>query len=300
MNGLISINGTVFPADQAVLSPLDRGFLLGDAVFDVLVGFSSKILNITRHLERICDHAEQCSIPVPWSNEALKFEIQTLVEQCQFPKSYIRIVFTRGLGLGLTPAVDSVTQKMIYCLPAKVEPQDYYLNGISLRRRSLDFTHRGPHLKIPNYLPSITAMTRAHKEGYQDILWTNADQEITEASAANIFLIGREGDLVEIATPGEYSGLLPGLTRNTLIHLLNQAKIPVTERIINIDELARFDEGFLCSTVRGLVPIQKIDQQRLYSTRPNAIFHHIQRLHQAWVTSELGFSVDWNSGALKA
>lgn len=299
MNGLISINGIITPADQAALSPMDRGFLLGDAVFDVMVGFRSKILNLTSHLERLIDHADQCSIPVPWSIETLQFEIQTLVDQCQFPKSYIRIVFTRGLGLGLTPATDSTCQKVIYCLPAKVEPPEIYQNGIALKRRSLDFTHRGPHIKIPHYLPSVTALVRAKNEGYQDILWTNADQEITEASAANIFLIGREGDLVEIATPGEYSGLLPGLTRKTLISLLNQAKIPVTERMINVDELARFDEGFLCSSVRGLVPIHKIDHQRLYSTRPNAVFHHIQRLYQAWVTSQLGFAVDWNSGALK-
>jgi branched-subunit amino acid aminotransferase/4-amino-4-deoxychorismate lyase len=129
-------------------------------------------------------------------------------------------------------------------------------------------------------------LNQAKKGGFDDVLWVNGDGEVAEATWANIFLIGRTGDLVEIATPALASGLLAGIVRRRIAELLNTAKIPVTERVVTIDELPRFDEAFVTSSIRGLVPVLQIDRHRLQTLRPNAVFHHIARLYQTWLSTQ--------------
>ncbi|SME87807.1 branched chain amino acid aminotransferase apoenzyme [Pseudobacteriovorax antillogorgiicola] len=296
MEGFISVNGQISSPEDAQIPVLDRGFLFGDNIFEVFVAFGNTVLDLKPHLDRLRRSAEMHRIPIPWSDEELSFEIQSLIETTNHPKKYIRLVITRGEGIALYQPEEPSPNKVIFCLPARQESEEILSKGIKLKRRQANFVERGATAKTGNYIRSITALEQAKQEGFDDVLWTNGDQELTEATTSNIFLIGREGDLIEIATPPANSGLLLGITRSRIIDLLTNAKIPVTERVISTDEIARFDEGFLCSTVRGLVPIQQIDKHRLHSTRTNAVFKHIQRLFSTWVATEVGYRVNWNTG----
>lgn len=297
MEGLISVNGLVGAPDRASIPALDRGFLFGDSVFETLVGFQNQVLDIEEHLDRLRRSAEEIELDIPWSDKELSFEITSLCEQLKCEKKNIRLVVTRGLGLGLKTPLEQPPQRIVFCFPAHQEAEATYKEGITAKRKVLPYTLRGAAPKTSNYLRSIIALRQAAKEGYQEIIWSNADGELTEAAAANLFLIGREGDSVEIATPPASSGLLLGITRGRLIELLNSAKIPVTERVIYTDEIARFDEAFVCSTVRGLVPLKKIDQHTLHTMRPNSVYRHIERLYLSYTEMRLGYRVDWNTGA---
>lgn len=295
MTGLISINGQVLPAGEAKISALDRGLLFGDNVFEVLVGFESQILDIDRHLNRLRQSAESILLEIPWSNEQLAFELNALAEQVPGAKKYYRLLVTRGDGLGLKIPVNAQPQRLVYCFPASPEPDDIYREGLSLKRIVRPYCERGAQPKTGNYLRSILALKRAEAVA-QDILWTNSEGEIMEASAANIFFMGRDGDSVQFYTPPATCGILMGITRDTMLTLLRQAKIPASEQIIFADELPRFDEAFLCSTIRGLVPIRSIDGHKLHSARPSSVFRHIERLFNTWVETQLGFRVDWRTG----
>lgn len=298
MNGLIAVNGVFKKPDQASIPALDRGFLFGDNVFETLCAFDQKILNINKHLSRLRRSAATLELDIPWSDEELEFELQTATEQFAAPKKSLRLVVTRGTGLGISPDETLTPNRVLIVLPAKPENLTTLEQGIKLEIKFLPYTEREATAKTGNYLRSILAVKKAQANGFDDVLWCNADREVAEASTANIFLLGRHGDLVEIATPAINTGVLAGITRMTLINLLNQAQIPVTERIIDRDEIPRFDEAFVCSTVRGLVPVQQINNHKLHTMRKNSVFRHILRLHQAWVTSQLGHRVDWNSGEI--
>lgn len=296
MSDLISINGLVSSPEQAKISALDRGFLLGESVFETIVAFGTQCLDIYEHLQRLRDSAAAYDLAVPWSNEELQFEIQNLLEPSKHPKSYIRLVITGGNGVGLIPKNQLTPNKIIYCLQAHAEEERVYSRGLKLKMKPQNYTRRGALAKTSNYLESIRATQEARQSGYDECLWFNSSDEITEASTSNIFLLGREGDLVEIATPPAASGILLGITRQRLMELLHRSKIKVTERIITTSELARFDEAFLCSSVRGLVPIHQIDQHRLHSARDRSIFRQIERLFHSYVASQLGFRVEWRNG----
>lgn len=296
MHGLISVNGTISTPEAAMVPALDRGFLLADGIFEVIVAFGSHILDMDRHLARLRRSAEAVMMPLPWSDAELGFELQSLAEQVDAPKKYLRLTVTRGVGLGVRAPKDPRPNKVVYCFPAAEEPVTTYSQGLALKRTLKPGASRGAQAKTSNYMPSIVALANAEKEQCQDILWTNSEGEVMETSSANIFFMAREGDNVEFLTPPEQSGILPGITRETVISLLKRAKIPVKEQLIFADELPRFDEAFLCSTVRGLVPVNRVDRHQYFTTRPNATYRHIERLFLTWVETELGERVDWRTG----
>jgi branched-subunit amino acid aminotransferase/4-amino-4-deoxychorismate lyase len=202
---------------------------------------------------------------------------------------------TRGSTPNLSLLETSQANRVIYAFPAPVIEDRIWQKGVRLKLQDLPFTERGSAAKTGNYMRSIRSIEDAKQEGFDDILQVNSTGEITEASTANIFLIGRHGDSVEIATPAAKSGLLLGITRETITELLEKSQIAVTKRVILADEIPRFDEAFICSTVRGLVPVACIDDHRLHSARDKAVFQHIRRLHHTWAETQIGFRVDWNT-----
>lgn len=289
MTDLVAINGTIFEAASAQVPIHDRAFLFGDGILETLAAIGSRLIDFEAHLHRLRRAAESCHINMPWSDSFLQFEIENLLSLSRFERSSIRILLSRGVGTHLVPHGEEVTQRYIFCSAA---PNNKHAeeSGVRLKLRRDPLGRKGEQIKWPFYLPTVKALIELKETGHDDVLWVNAEGDLTEAGFSNLFLLAREGDLVEIATPPVQSGILPGVTRARIIELLERSKIPVTERSISIEELPRFDEGFLSSSVRGLVPIQTIDKHRLHSLRPQSVYRQIKRLYTTWEIQEGGSS----------
>lgn len=295
--GKISVNGHITAPEDAVISATDRGFLLGDMIFEVLVAYGQTIIGLDAHLARLREGAERIGLELTLSDAELKFEMQSLVELTAYPKSYLRLTITRGNGAGVRPHAGTPPSRVIHCYPAPEIPSRLEAEGLKITLRHQNYTRREALIKTANYLDSISQLVTLKDGGFDDVLWCNSEGELTETSSANVFLLGRMGDLVEIATPGSYSGLLEGITRGRIITLLENANIPVTVRTIYHEEIPRFDEGFVCSSVRGLIPIAQIDGHKLHSARKTSTFRHILRLYQSWLAAELGSAVQASGNA---
>jgi branched-subunit amino acid aminotransferase/4-amino-4-deoxychorismate lyase len=306
----VAVNGVVSPPEAAQISAQDRGFLMGDGVFEVLVAFGGKVLDVERHLERLRRSADAVGIELPtegaWADAALTFELAALAERVPFPKGYVRVTVSRGEGLGVEPAPQAKPRRVVHVMPAVMPADHLYKDGATLKRTLRSAHAKGPHPKATgSYQATVVALMQARRAGFDDFLWSTADGEITEASASNLFLIARQGDQAEIVTPPEASGLLPGLTRATMLEILNASGIPAREQVVYAEELPRFDEAFLVSTVRGFVPVARIDKHRLHSARDGAVTRQLERLYAAWVTRELrsqagvaeDATVDWRTGS---
>jgi branched-subunit amino acid aminotransferase/4-amino-4-deoxychorismate lyase len=267
---------------QDCLGFLDGNFFQGTRVMTTMLAQGHAVVDFNRHLDRLLSHATEllsCQLP---SAELLEFEVQSTLERlAERGGSRVRLMLFQDAS-GLINRLIDVMSVEADTLMAK-HPD----GGVRLLSHTDRSWIRGSHVK--------TGLLGAHREkeiirartmGFEDVLWVNSEGEIAEATWANIFLIGRTGDLVEIATPPAASGLLLGLVRRRICELLYTAKIPVTERVVTIDELPRFDEAFVTSSIRGLIPVSQIDKHRLQTTRPNSVFHHILRLYQTWLSTE--------------
>lgn len=287
MSSYVMINGKIALESEAQIPALDRGFLYGDCVYEILGARNGVLIDFERHLQRLRKSAETHEIAIPWSDELIRFDIEHFLTTYPYEYAQIRLVVTRGIGGGLVPTPDLKPQRYLYY---KEVPLPFYEEGsagVKLKTRKNPVVHRSDFAKSNHYLDAISESAIAAKDGYDDILWLGSDSEFTECAFANIFFISREGDLVEIATPPLGSGILPGVTRARIIELLTLAKIPVTERQVTMDELPRFDEVFMSSSIRLLRPVSQIDKHRLHTTRKNAVFWHIHRLYNSWVQKQI-------------
>jgi branched-chain amino acid aminotransferase len=276
---IVLINGE--EAKTSDLAGLLQGdFFHGSRAMTTMLAKGARVVDLERHLERLAEHAQQLLIDKPPRADVLKFEIDSVLAMLGPPlMAKIRIILFADHGRRI-------------CRIIEVESLDVDEAGFDTKQVGLRLSShcdrswaRGGHVKTGFLGERQVAIRQAVASGFDDVLWINGDGELAEATWANIFLIGRTGDLVEIATPPATSGILMGIVRRRITELLMTAKIPVTERVITLDELPRFDEAFVTSSIRGLVPVAQIDRHRLQTLRPNAVFNHISRLYQTWLSS---------------
>lgn len=278
---IVLINGEEAKTSD-IAGLLQGDFFHGSRAMTTMLAKGARVVDLERHLERLADHAQQLLIDKPPRADVLKFEIDSVLAMIGPPlMAKIRVILFADHGRRISRIIE------VESLDVDEADSDSDSKQLGLRFS----THcdrswaRGGHVKTGFLGERQVAIRHAVASGFDDVLWINGDGELAEATWANIFLIGRTGDLVEIATPPATSGILLGVVRRRITELLMTAKIPVTERVITLEELPRFDEAFVTSSIRGLVPVAQIDRHRLQTLRPNAVFNHISRLYQTWLSS---------------
>jgi branched-subunit amino acid aminotransferase/4-amino-4-deoxychorismate lyase len=267
----------------------ESGFFDGSRVMTTLQARGSWLVDFERHMKRLGDHATRLGMNNIPAQELIKFEIDSLIQTLKTPEiSRVRVILFRDKTGG--------QHRIVTAAPEIPDSSEALKNGLKIKPVIDKAWPRGSLIKTGQTASKSGDLLTARAAGFDDVLWINGDGEIAETTWANVFLIGRTGDLVEIATPPDSSGILTGITRARITELLYNAKIPVTERVITEDEIPRFDEAFVTSSVRGLVPVAVIGGHRLHTMRSQAVFHHIARLYNTWLS--LGGSSD-NKGLRK-
>ena len=254
----------------------EGGFFHGSRVMTTMQIIGQRFVDFDRHVERLTADAEMLGIHDAPSKDIWKFDIQALIDNnSQAHRFRARLLLFRD-ALGQTHRL-ATTQVL------SVRQGDA-MNAVRLAPVVDKGWNRGAQIKTGLVGRRDAEIARSRSQGFDDVLWVNGEQEVAEATWANVFLLGRTGDLLEIATPPESSGILPGITRARVIDLLNSSGIPVTIRPITIDEIPRFDEAFLTSSIQGLVPVTTIGRHVLPTLRPSAVFRHIHHLYETWLS----------------
>lgn len=276
--GILLVNGSS-PQMSHIKELIDGSFYHGRRVMTTMLAKKTRVVDFKRHMERLFEHAREISLESLPSAELISFEIESALETMSEPQfSRIRVIlFPDARG-----AITRITEVENLDSEAMMSSSE----GIRLSTCIERAWVRGAHIKTGLLGMREGQIAHARASGFDDILWVNGDGELAEATWANIFLIGRTGDLVEIATPPSSSGLLLGIVRRRITELLTISKIPVTERVITLEEVPRFDEAFLTSSIRGLSPVSQIGKHRLQTLRPNSVFKHICRLYESWLSSD--------------
>ncbi|RZA15981.1 MAG: hypothetical protein EOP10_25410, partial [Proteobacteria bacterium] len=244
MSSYVIINGQIHPEVEAAMPALDRGFLYGDCIYEILAAKDGVLIDFDKHMERLRASAQIHEISVPWSDEIVRFDMEHLLSRHPAPYHSLRLVVSRGIGGPLVPTTPMKAQRYLYATPMEFPVYSPDFGGVKLKTRRHPAHQKDDVAKTNNYLTTISSSLQATREGFDDVLWLSSEGELLEAGSSNVFFLSRQGDLVEIATPPVSAGVLPGITRARVIELLTMAQIPVTERTITIEELPRFDEAF--------------------------------------------------------
>ncbi|TPV97142.1 MAG: aminotransferase [Myxococcales bacterium FL481] len=247
--------GVVDPAD-ATVSAFDRGFLYGDSVYETLrTSGPRRVVALRRHLERLHRSAAGIGFSIPFSDEMLIAAIDDTLTAAENAASRIRVVITRGTGpIALDTRTSSQPMLVVYVEALQLPDEASYTRGLSAALVD-PRTVANPGLKTGNYLPNILALRQAIERAGDDAIMCNRDGFVTEGATSNVFVVASG----EICTPSLETGLLAGITRSIVFELCDRLGASMSERAISPHELAAADELFLTSSVRGIMPVTRLD-----------------------------------------
>jgi branched-chain amino acid aminotransferase len=280
MPTIISIDGTIHDPSQAKISILDRGFLYGDSVYEVLRTCEGHPFALPEHLARLRKSAHKIFLPIPWSDGDFSDEIEAALEAADHGEgeSYIRIVVTRGESeeVGLDPALAPVPRRMVIIRPYPSIPAALYTKGakVALVRMGM-----GPFqgIKTGNYLPNILAVREAKARGAYEAWIVDEAGRITEGANSNLFLV-KGGRLI---TPPAVN-ILEGITRSKVLMLAKREQITAREREVSVTDAFAADEAFLTSTLREIMPVVEIDGRKVGDGKPGPLTERLRAALRAY------------------
>lgn len=257
----VYLNGNYLPMSEARISPMDRGFLFGDGIYEVVPSYNGALVGFAAHLARMQDGLDAIEIPlridpVQWreiaaqliernggGNLGLYFHVSRGADTKRhhaYPAGVVPTVFAFAYEIPPAPVADKAVVKPYTVATAE------------------DLRWHRCNIKSTSLLGNVMHYQKGHVGGQDETILYNSRGELTEAAACNVFVV-KNG---VVATPLLDAQKLPGITRYMLLAILrNDGSIPVEERVVTLDELREADEVWLSSSSKDIVPVIAIDGQ---------------------------------------
>ena len=268
--GHVWVDGRLLSADGLHLSVFDRGFQLGDGIFETLRARAGRPTELDEHVARLRRSADGLDIPLPDDIEArLVAGIAELLaaDKLDGPTgdASIRITVSRGAfrGRGLLPPDEVVAATVaIQAWPVVPAPADHLERGLHLVASAIRRDPASPlaTLKTTSRADYVYARLEARRAGADDALFLTVDGHLSEGTTSNIFMIRRAADgTLELATPSLDCAILPGTTRSWLLGWGGRVGLRPLEGQLTRADLSSANEAFLSSSVVGVLPVTRFD-----------------------------------------
>ncbi len=277
--GHVWVDGRLLPADGPHLSVFDRGFQLGDGIFETLRVRGARATELAEHIARLRSSAAGLDIDLPDDlDEMLGVGIADLlvVNGLDGPAgdASVRITVSRGAfrGRGLLPPDETVAATIaIQAWPVVAPPAGHLERGLRLVASTVRRDPANPlaTLKTTSRADYVYARLEARGAGADDALFLTTDGHLSEGTTANVFLVRRAADnVVELATPSLDCAILPGTTRSWLLVWAARAGLRPVEGRLSLADLSSADEAFLSSSVAGVLPVTSFEGDPIGDGRP--------------------------------
>lgn len=283
-------NGRLHDAREPSLSPLDRSFLYGDSVYEVVRTYDGVIFAFQEHFRRLTNSARAIGLELPFEESVLLTEIRRTVSAFfehetvdPRPELYLRWQISRGGGrIGLDPQLADGASFVILAQALPEAPKKKSPGCRLTISRQIIRNHPraiNPAWKTGNYLNNLMALREARKNAYDDVLLVNVEGCLTEASTSNLFFVKDS----RIVTPPLADGILPGITRGIILEQARMAwDIEIAEESIAPNTIDQYDECFLTSTTKGILPVGKINDVK-YQVGAKTLTSRLQKTFQQYV-----------------
>ena len=255
------LNGKYLPIAEAKISPLDRGFLFGDVVYEVVPSYDGKLVGFLPHLQRMNEGLEAISIATGWSEQQWLDLCLKLIQKNGAGDLGIYLQISRGTYETRSHRFPDKVNPTIFAFcfeipPAPVADKSLAKTYTVSTARDIRWDRRD--IKSTSLLGNVLHYQRGVDQGNQETLLFNERNELTEASSCNAFIV-KDGTVI---TPPLDHEKLPGITRQILIDVLrNDGKIPVEERTVSMTEVSEADEVWITSSSREIAPVIAIDSK---------------------------------------
>ena len=255
---VVYLNGNYTPKEETTLSILDRGFLFGDGVYELIPIYNKKIFYVDAHLERLKSSLQQINIaPSLLEDVDIIDIINRLIDQNNYDDYFIYIHISRGVDQRRNHIYSEDYKPTILIMGENYIPfnRDVIING---KKAILEDDYRWlkSNIKSTSLLANVLIKNKANENGAYEALLLR-DGFLTEGSASNVFMV-KDGI---IKTPRLSHKLLPGITRKFLVDLISLHQLEYSECDISRHELLDADEIFCSSSTNPVVPITQVNDK---------------------------------------
>lgn len=272
------LNGDFLPLEDARISPMDRGFLFGDGIYEVIPSYGGRLVGFDRHMARLEDGLHALAIPAPFEAGNWQHIFSELLERNPWPHAAIYCQVTRGTSLLRQHRYPAALEPTVFAYPFPIEepnPGDPMTARCFSAITGTDQRWQRCHIKSVALLGNVLHMMEGADQGADEILLFNDKDELTEAAACNVFVV-RDGCIM---TPELDQQKLPGITRNLLLDILHQhGQHKVIESRISRESVLTADEIWLTSSTKEVVPVTQLNMAIVGTGRPGPVWQEAQTL----------------------
>jgi D-alanine transaminase len=273
----VYLNGQFLPIDEAKISVLDRGFIFGDGVYEVIPVYSRRAFRLAEHLQRLRHSLGEIKLTNPHSDAEWTDIIQQLIAGNAPEDQYLYLHITRGVAKRdhafPNPPVAPTVFVMSY--PLNTPPAELLQNGISAITAP-DNRWLRCDIKAISLLPNVLLRQMAIDAGCAETIMIRDNEFMTEGAASNIFVV-KNGTLL---APPKDNLMLPGITYDVILELAAANDIAHQVRKILVGEVFDADELLLTSSTKEVLAITQLDGKPVGSGKPGTMFAKLHQLYQ--------------------
>jgi D-alanine transaminase len=267
------LNGIFLPLQEASISPLDRGFLFGDAAYEVIPVYGGRPLLLRAHLNRLARSLRELRIDDPLSPAEWERMISEMISRNQGGDQALYVQVTRGAYGGRDHRFPDSARPTVFAMSSR-PAADQVAQGISAI--TLPDTRWGRcDIKSTALLANVLARQTASEAGANEAILIRED-EMTEGATSSVIVV-ESGVLLRRPNGAE---ILPGTTTDFVVELASNAGLVCREERISAARLRGADEIWLTSAMRGIAPVVKLDGRPVGDGRPGPVWRQVSALFE--------------------
>jgi len=274
---IVYLNGEFLPLEEAKIPVLDRGFIFGDGVYEVIPCYGGRLFRLEEHLRRLQHSLDGIRLRNPLTLAEWKEMLQRLVEANPAKDQSLYLQVTRGVA-GRDHRFPEKSTPTVFAMskPLPPAPPELLERGVAAITLP-DIRWQYCHIKAISLLPNVLLRQQALEAGADEAILLR-DGEATEGAASNLFIV-EAGVLI---TPPKDHRLLPGITRDLVVELARNAGIPCQERTVTESELRAAQEIWITSSTREILPVTRLDDTVVGEGRPGEMWRRMYQLYQRY------------------
>jgi len=280
-NNIVFLNGQFMPMSDAKISPMDRGFLFGDGIYEVVPSYDAKLVGFGLHIQRMQNGLNAIGIKLNMGADDWRQIANSLIEKNAKGNLGLYFHVSRGADVKRFHAYPDDIQPTVFAfafeIPAATVADKNQVKQYRVTSTE-DLRWKRCQIKSTSLLGNVMHFQQGQDAGVHETILYNHHNELTEASACNVFMVKNE----VVITPPLDNQLLPGITRHMLLDILRKdGTLQVEERAISMNELRSADELWITSSSKDIAPVVELDGKPVGRGKVGDIWQLAQTLYGA-------------------
>ena len=272
------LNGEFLPLEQARISPLDRGFLFGDGIYEYIPSYDGKLVGFRLHIERLQRGLVELKIELPRSVDQWREVFEEVIARNGGGHKSLYLHISRGADNKREHGYPKGIEPTVFILATVIDPPQVADPALARTYKvstKQDLRWGRCHIKSTALLGNVMHKQSSIEDGCDEALLYNELEEITEGASSNVVVV-KDGKL---ATPMLDNQVLPGITRSVLLDILAKyTQRGIEQRVITLTEARKADEVWMTSSSKDIVPVIELDGEPVGHGKPGPVWQEIMKL----------------------